>query len=329
MDGNDERRNLVQKADHDKMTDMSKAKFHVLYDGPALENNVMDVNDLAPALLALGDLLEEANRSINGPGTKITLNVKASFKTGCFGIELDVVQSLMQQLGGLFRPDRVAAAQNILMWIGLVGAPMSTYQGLIWLIKKLKGQPLTKVTLLDNGKVRFLLDSESVEIEAQVIELYRNAKLRKALEDVLKPLETDGINEFAVTDEPQSSRYVVVHKDEKRYFSAPEQATETLSVTEAETNLQLVSVSFREDNKWRFSEGDSPFYAQIADAKFLARVQNNEQFSAGDILKVRLERIQKLTGDTIKTDYKIKEVLDHRKASVQIPMEFDREHGPN
>jgi hypothetical protein len=35
--------------------------------------------------------------------------------------------------------------------------------------------------------------------------------------------------------------------------------------TEYETNLQLVSLSFREDNKWRFSEGATTFYATIAE----------------------------------------------------------------
>lgn len=40
--------------------DMSREHFHLVYDGPALAENRMDVRTLAPALLAMGDLVERA-----------------------------------------------------------------------------------------------------------------------------------------------------------------------------------------------------------------------------------------------------------------------------
>jgi len=66
---------------------MSHATFQIIYDGPALENSTMDVKDLAPALLALGEAIEQANFSTNHQKASVVLNVRASFKTGCFGIE--------------------------------------------------------------------------------------------------------------------------------------------------------------------------------------------------------------------------------------------------
>ena len=36
------------------MSDMTAATLSVTYDGPALDSGLMDVHDLAPALLALG-----------------------------------------------------------------------------------------------------------------------------------------------------------------------------------------------------------------------------------------------------------------------------------
>ncbi|WP_164672344.1 hypothetical protein [Pseudomonas viridiflava] len=68
------------------MTDMSKASLQIVYDGPALQTHEMEVSNLAPALLALGELFEEANTTLNDYRTKVSVNVKGSFKTGCFAI---------------------------------------------------------------------------------------------------------------------------------------------------------------------------------------------------------------------------------------------------
>lgn len=315
------------------MADMSKAAFHILYDGPALVNHEMNVNDLAPALLALGDVIEAANDALNGPKrARVSLNVKASFKTGCFGIELDVAQTLLQQVGALFSAAQAVTAADLLRWLGFAwenGDKAMVYGGgLLWLLKKTKGKPIEHATRLESGNVRITIDGEPHEIEAEVIELYRNTKLRKALDDVLKPLDREGIDEFAITDRPQSERFFSIKGEERIYFSAPEAVVEELPSTEVETNLQLVNIAFRQDNKWRFSEGDQPFYANILDSTFLERVQENESFSAGDRLRVKLRRTQRMVDGALKVDYEIIEVLDHQRGISQIPIQFDEELPP-
>lgn len=316
-----------------KMDHMSKATFHVLYDGPALVNHEMNVNDLAPALLALGEVIEAANDVLNGAKrAKVNLNVRASFRTGCFGIELDVAQTLLQHVGSLFGSLPTITAQDLLKCLGLLwdnGDKAIAYGGgLLFLLKKLKGKPVEHATKLESGKVRITIDGASHDVATEVIDLYRSTKLRKALNDVMAPLDRDGIDEFAVTDAPQSARFVSVQKSEREYFAAPTSVIEQLDTAETVTNLQLVSVSFRQDNKWRFSEGDQPFYANITDKAFLERVQDNETFSAGDRLKVKLQRTQRLVDGTLKVDYDIVEVLDHQRGLSQIPIQFEDELPP-
>ncbi len=310
--------------------DMSKASFNVLYDGPALANSEMDVRELAPALLALGELLEEANAVINHGRAQISVQVKASFKTGCFGIELDVVQSLLQQAQSLFAHDSVATAKELLEWLGLIedhaGKLAAGIGGLIWLIKKLRGRTISQVVLLDNGKVKITLDDEHFEVEQRVLDLYRQFRVRRALEAVFKPLESEGIDTFAVTDLKQSHRFIEVSKPERHYFKTPEAEAEALSDDEFEVNLQIVSISFQDGNKWRFNDGASVFYADMLDEAFAAQVAASAaSFTKGDILKVKLRRVQSLAGENFKTEYSVLKVLEHRKAASQLKMNFQSE----
>ncbi len=311
------------------MDDMSKATFHVLYDGPALVSNEMDVRALAPALLALGDVLEEANSAINDGRAKVAVKVRASFKTGCFGIELEVVQSFVKQVSIIFSPDTVATAKNLLEWLGLIAGTGVIVKkggtGLFALLKWLRGRPVKRVVLLDNGLMRVEVDDEHLDVERQVIELFRQARLRKALEQVLSPLQMEGIDEFAVTDRDQSQRFITVSDHELIYFATPAIEPEILAEEEVELNLQLVNVAFREDNKWRFSDGSNSFYATVQDGNFLRQVRSNEPFASGDILKARLRRTQSLAGDTMKSEYVLLEVIEHRRAGAQIPITFDVE----
>lgn len=311
------------------MEDMSKASFNVLYDGPALANSEMDVRELAPALLALGSLLEEANSVINDGRAQISVQVKATFKTGCFGIELEVIQSLLQHAHSLFSNESVANAKELLEWIGLIQDNAEKFvaggAGLLWLIKKIRGRRINQVVLLDNGKVRVVMDDGALETEEKVLALYRQFRVRQALEGVLKPLEAEGIDTFAVTNLKQTDRFIVINKAERPYFKTPEPESEPLSDDEFDVNLQIVSISFQEGNKWRFNDGASVFYADMLDESFISQVAASAtSFTKGDILKVRLRRVQSLSGEQFKTDYTVIKVLEHRKAMAQLPMNFQR-----
>jgi hypothetical protein len=51
------------------------SKFAFRYDGPALSEHGMDVADLAPALLSLGELIKQANFLVNRDSAKVNLVV--------------------------------------------------------------------------------------------------------------------------------------------------------------------------------------------------------------------------------------------------------------
>jgi hypothetical protein len=102
----------------------NSAVFRVKYDGPALASHEMDVKDLAPALLAIGELIEEANRALNGNQVGVRVNVKAT-EPGCVDVVLSAVQSLYSQAVGLFNGDGVNSVLNVLQiltHLGFAGA---------------------------------------------------------------------------------------------------------------------------------------------------------------------------------------------------------------
>lgn len=65
----------------------------IRYDGPALADHEMDVQDLAPALLVLADLIQIANQKFNGKNANMKVLVNADVEQKCFMIDISLVQT--------------------------------------------------------------------------------------------------------------------------------------------------------------------------------------------------------------------------------------------
>ena len=91
---------------------MSQSKFSVAYDGESLKNGAMDVRDLAPALLAVGELFNEANSILNGKSAEVKVNVTAT-GLGSFEVFLEVDLSYISQLLTLMNSDTFKSAIDL------------------------------------------------------------------------------------------------------------------------------------------------------------------------------------------------------------------------
>lgn len=293
---------------------MSHTAFQIIYDGPALEDSTMDVRDLAPALLALGDVIEQANGVINDKKAVITLKVRASFKTGCFGIEFDVAQTLLEQTKSLFTASGIADAKDIVDYIGFACSPAL---GLVGFMKWLKGRKITHVEHVDGHKSIIKVNDESTEVDDLVIALYRDIALRKALaKAVTEQLDKDGIDSvaFRVGIEPI---FNVIEKDERHWFQAVGDEEE-ISDNTVRMVLVIESPVFKKDNKWKFNAGGPGFFAAIEDADFLSRVESgSELFGKGDYLTAQVNVKQFISMGSLKTEYVIIHVLDHKRPPSQ------------
>jgi hypothetical protein len=288
---------------------MASAQFHILFDGPALENNEMDVRDLAPALLAVSDIFDEINTIALGNRFKVSVNVRGSFKTGSFLTDLAVHTSTVLSM---FNGETATAALNMLQIIGIPGI-LPTGWGLITFIGWVRRRKITRVVELGKGKVRVEVTGDSTEVEEAILELYKSYKLRKAFEKLItNSLQKDGIDTVGFGNK-EAKDFIYVTKEEKDSFIADEPEDEVLGASTRRTSLQIISPCFQEGNKWRFSDGSMTYHAQIADQRFIEQVMSGELvFGRGDILDVDLSEEQRLTAEGLKTERTIEKVHGHR-----------------
>lgn len=303
----------------------NRAMFKIAYGGPAVDSGTMDVRELAPALLALGDLIDDSNKVIGDPQAQIKVVVRSSFEKGSFKIILEVMYTLSQQLKMIFDLKTATdPAEIILIYLGLAtGAGMS----LLGLLKCLRGRPVKNATILDNGKVRIEVCGEEsgyeyIEIDENVAKLYRDLPVRENLAKVLAPLEREGIDRFSVRE--GEVEIESVSKSEIPYYYIPDVPQDEVTSTRRAL-VNLVEIAFEEGLKWRLSDGDSKFYATISDYDFISQMDAGKAFVKGDVLEVELRTTQIATPKGIKNDHTIIKVLDHLSRSQQLSLPFEGE----
>ncbi|MDI9333096.1 MAG: hypothetical protein QM533_01840 [Cytophagales bacterium] len=292
--------------------------FSIKYDGPALANHQMDLRELAPALIALSNLLEEANKTAFADASEVRVHVQGNFKGGSFGVDLIAIQGITQQIVSIFSGAEATATANlfaILSGLGLLGAG-----GLIGVIKWLKGRKPSMIRTEGDKAIFELRLSESIEtFETDLVtgKLYQNRIVRQALAKVLRPLEREGVDIFA-TGRDGKTEVVVEKADVASFEMAASEADVVSDTLSSGVLLQIESPVFKDDNKWRFSDGAASFFAEVADKQFLKRVNaGEERFGKGDVLLVDLRRIQTITDNGLKLEYIIAKVNEHR-APLQI-----------
>lgn len=286
-------------------------RFQMVYDGPGLIGHWMDVRDLAPALVAVADLLTAANKELNGNAVEVRVQVNASFKAGSFGIDLVATQHLLSQIKDMFSGSGASAICNAYTIMGMVGL---TGGGLIGVLRELKGRRPVKIEQSGDQATVWLSETETIEVERNVARLYQNIVVRTSLEKIISPLERDGISDLRIS---ASDKLVLeIHDDEVRSFSAagPYANAEIVSDATSRNLLRVESLTFKDGNKWRVNDGGSTFHASIEDEAFLSRIDAGERFGKEDVLLVDLRKIQTVVGARLLTDVSIVKVLEHRQS---------------
>lgn len=292
------------------------AEFKIIYDGSDLQNNRMNVKDLAPALLSISQLFEEANRVLNGNETTIKLHIQA-VEAGSFVTCLELCQSIKAQVSGFLTGDFVTSVLNLKELL------FGTTVGLFWLIKKLKGRSVKKIQDLPNDMIRIEFNHEQFDVPMKLLNLYQEIAIRQAAEGAIKPLRCPGVSLFQVMEQGKVIEQVV--EEETDFFIPPATNEEEILKIEKEIILYIIALTFKEENKWRLSDGSNIYSVIISDKEFLRKVENNLiSFSKGDSLKCCMQTTQWQTMTGIRAEYEVLKVLEHKSALRQLSI-FENE----
>lgn len=295
---------------------MSTEHFRITYDGPALDTHEMDVRDLAPALLSLADACEAAGQALFGSKSKMVVNVKASFRTGSFGVDLTLASGVLQSTIDWFASkdgQGLANAAAVLLGLGAFGG------GAIAALKWLRGRKIHKIDVHGDKRLLITEDDDQLEIEEYTLILLQHREFREKLEKALAPLNQDGIETIALGKD--QSLDVIICKKERGYFITPPPTDEILLSEERVQAFSIVNLAFQDDNKWRLYDGQATIFVTIEDADFLNRVNTDKEFFAkSDVLICRVRVTQWQTDTGVKTDYAVLKVLEHKTHATQLKL---------
>lgn len=306
---------------------MSEDVIRIAYDGEALRNGAMDVRDLAPALIALSDLFEETHNVLGGTGT-VQLRARSDFQRGSFQVCIEIVQAWPGHVLNIFAGAESSAIANLIEILGFcktavcwVAASGATGGGVLAFVRWLQRRPIKRVEIVDENSVRLIIEGDDIVVRKPMAKVLADAGVRNAIWRVLAPLRSNGVESFEVRDKTGEVIHRVDEPELPSYETPLVAPGPTQKVTEntVEQAFTVMTVNFKEGNKWRLFDGESTVSVAIEDESFLERVGRREiSFTKDDTLLCKVRRIQtQSAGGDLRTETAVVEVVAHKAAMRQ------------
>lgn len=294
----------------------------IAYDGPALASGAMDVRDLAPALLALGQLCQSTNAVLNGEAAAVNTYVRSDIRHGSFevSIAIELAQAAQQAVQFLAENrDHIQDAKTLLEIIGLVGG--GGYS-VFALVRWLRNRKPERVEELPSGIIRVQIGEDTVEVSREVWRTAQDRSVRNALQEVTRPVQRAGIDTFE-TRGPNNKGEVLASSENVDAFMAPladdDDEHDFLADSERITVLEVRRPHFKAGHRWGLYDGQHQIGVEIKDQSFIGSVERGEvKFGSGDALKVKLRtRAWRDESGALKSENIVSEVLDVLPAPTQ------------
>jgi hypothetical protein len=291
----------------------------------------MDVQDLAPALLALADIIQLANRKFNGSDAEIKVLVSADVEQRCFMIDVSLVQSFLDQAKGFLGTDHVKTAYDIAQWVGILG---SGSIGLFQLLKFLRSSKKSGAALhIQNdgtGNVIVTGNGNTIIVPQQVYQLAQEPRAVEKAKAVMRPLIKEGYETLAFLD-GDNEVFEVNSADAEGIGELPSQPLSDLpseSVSQIRGQVRIKSAQYEGGAQWAFLWNGRAINAEMVDkaAEWVSDFQANKiSAPPNSILDVSMLETAQLDAQGLivgKATYSVSEVHSVTPPSSQIGM-FD------
>lgn len=299
---------------------MSTERFQIVYKGSNVDDGSMDVRDLAPALLDIGNLLEDTNTLLNSTKASVRVRIK-SFGRGSFTVDLEFLQSIQESIkAALFVAQQPLSALALLELLGIAISPSNIHiDGVLQLLRFLKGQAPRSSTVVEAGKVRIEnCEGNNITVNQNVVFLAQNEKIQKDINGALGPVLRGGVESVRIgSTEPigkEDAEHVV---QSTKSLTAP-LGEEIREESERRVALRVKAPLLEGSGKWRLASEDQQYYVSIEDPGFLDRVHGGlESFSSGDVVVVRLKTISTFSDGRVREEHAVTEVISHIRRHQQ------------
>ncbi|MBA4000568.1 hypothetical protein [Brevundimonas sp.] len=295
---------------------MSQATFKLVYDGDALKEGEMDVADLAPALLAMGEFVRASAHAVYGDEARVSVKVRAT-NEGSFEVLFAMAVDAASHAWEFWKKDDVQAAAQLASLMGLSGVGVGG--GAIWAIRKLRGQPAILKSASEPGSVEIETPTGLIVVPEGVGRIVVDRAVRLALERlVADPLEKEGIDTVIFA---QGERAEKIQEFEASWFRTPLTIEADEFISRYTRAFSIMSLHFTAGKKWRLSDGRGPAkLIAIDDEDFNGKVARNEvRFAKGDILICEVVETSRRTDAGFKSEFEIIRVIEHRPAPASPP----------
>jgi hypothetical protein len=295
--------------------------FKISYDGPAVQDGTMQVHQFAQALLGVGDLVSDANKTLNGDQARVEVRVRADFVAGSFEVTLQMVQSLVVGVAiPLFTTPGASATANLATILGFTKATADSLFSAIRWLKGAKPEVLTPEQVqpevrasLDLKTGDFVLRANGAELKVSfpVATLVADKRVREDTQRIFAPLADDGVDSCELLDE-KGGVVEQVSRSELSWFKPPTEEPRPdlaskllLPPQDAEQIVTVVRpmlfpLSDEQGKKalgppeWNLFDGSDRFSSRIEDQDFLQKVNVGAlRFGHGDRLRVMIRTTQR------------------------------------
>lgn len=295
-----------------------QAKLTLKYNGPAVDEGRMNVYEAAANMIAFSEFMVAAVKATYGEQAQTRAEV-AGFGRGSFLTDLVInvggpVASIMTG-AGLFKD------LTIKDLYALVKEALA-----LW--KHLRGAPPREVARVEQQVNVTNNDGQVLNVKIETLNFVFSEKGPEATgKFVRQALAGEGMDSVTIST---GKRQLLgkVTQSEARYF-VPVATSRPLTDNVVRMALIIEAAVFKDGNKWRFHDGQTQFFADIADEAFLGRVANGEQFGRGDMLVVDLEISQTETAGRISSERIVRQVHEHRSAWKQTEMTLSTRNDDN